>query len=155
MQIPEEIQKECKKRFKDMVFFMFNQRLQKFVCKVRNPAAKELTYDLFIVEDSARNFRPVTMEDVHRAENAKIFNSEEENRRAKEVLSQGAKEKRAILEKQNAPKLKKKEVLGKLANSLVKSPQLAKAFEKDAKKKFSVSGSKKGKKTVLKASRRK
>lgn len=154
MQVPELIEKECKKRFKSDAFFFFNQKIGKFVVKVRNPAEKELTYDLFIVEDSIRNFRPPTMEDVHRIEKAKLFNSEEKMRREKEMLSVGAKEKREAMEKISAPKKKKKEVLNKLADDLVKSPKLAKSFKADAKKKFDVTGEKKGGKTKLKARRK-
>lgn len=152
--VPQDIQDECKERFGELVFFVFSNKYQKFICKVRDPHELSYTYDLFIVEDRDKKYRPISLEDIYRADKSKLFNDEQKECRIREMQSALAKERRQAVDSKAAVKAEKRAVMNELVKDVTTNPIMANAFVKDAKAKFSVDIKEQGKRGVGKTKRK-
>jgi hypothetical protein len=133
-EVPESIIKECKERFGDEIYFVFNQHKERFVAKVRDANEPDCTFDLFYVEDELRRFRGITMEDVYRCERARVIDPEAKAKAKQELEAKLAAERKAAMKPKTS---QKKEIILDIANTLSTNPIAARAFASDAKKKYS------------------
>lgn len=133
-EVPQWVEKECKERFGDELYFVFNPHKERFVAKAKMLGEEGFTYDVFYVEDDLRRYREITMEDIYRCERAKVIDPASKLVAKQEMEAKLAKERRAALDK---PKSKKSQIITDLGNELSKNPILARGFVADSKRKYS------------------
>ena len=133
-EIPQWVEKECKERFGDEIFFVFNPHKDRFVAKAQLPGEPGYTHDVFYVETELRQYREITMEDIYRLERARVIDPESKAAAKRELEAKLAKERRVAIDK---PKTKKSQIITDLGNELSKNPILARGFVADSKRKYS------------------
>lgn len=133
-EVPEWVQKECKERFGDEVFFVFNPHKERFVAKAYMIDQPGYTHDIFYVEDNMRRYREITMEDIYRCERARVIDPESKKAAKAKLEAELAAERRAKIDK---PKSKKSQIITEIGTELEKNPILARGFVSDAKRKYS------------------
>lgn len=147
-EVPESIVKECETRFGNMVFFKWVPWKERFVAKAVEPTDTSLTYDLFIVEDEFRRYRPIDMNDILRIEKARIVDDSAKQKAKQEMADKLASERREKTQKSASSKARRA-AFDEIANDCVKNPIAARGFVNDAKRKYKVKEEKSGNRTRL------
>lgn len=147
-EVPENIIKECQERFGEMVYFQFVPWKEKFVAKAKDPIDMTVTYDLFVVEDDLRRYRPIMMEDILRIEKSRVIDPEAKEKAKKELEAKLMTERRAKLQKTPESK-RRKEAFTEIANDCATNPIAARGFVNDAKRKYKVKSKTVGNRTTL------
>lgn len=146
-EVPEWVVKECKERFGDELYFVFNPQKERFVAKAKMIDEPGFTYDVFYVEDPLRRYREITMEDIYRCERAKVIDPAAKAAAKREMEAKLAKERRAAIDK---PPSKKSQIITEIGDELSKNPILARGFVADAKRKYAKLGQRKvGNKVII------
>lgn len=146
--VPMNIVEECKKRFGDMVFFKWVPWKERFVAKAVDPTDISLTYDLFVVEDDLRRYRPISMDDILRIEKSRVIDDGAKEKAKKEMADKLAAERRQKTQKTEHSKARRA-AFDEIADDCAKNPIAARGFVTDAKKKYKIKSEKSGNRTTL------